>query len=81
MSTWYVTFAANHDEANADLGVHHDGWCEVVAIDEYTARAITWKTFGDRWSRIYSADEFKDPNRFFPRGCLLRLPRPEAQSA
>ena len=79
MSTWYVTFAANHDEANADLGVHHDGWCEVEAASEDEARAVAWRMFGSCWSFIYAADEFD--RSYFPRGCLLRLPRPEAQSA
>ena len=50
LKTFYVTFG--------QTSTARDGWVEVEATNEMSARGIVFAEFGKEWAHIYDADSF-----------------------
>lgn len=53
---------------------HPDGWIEIEAEDEESAREMAFSLFGTAWSFLYEQEYFeKESRRYYPRGVLAEV--------
>jgi len=68
LKNFYVTFGQKYRYKRHPQGGHPDGWFCIKAESWEKAREETFKSFGDRWSFLYSEEEFnRGP---YVLGCL-----------
>jgi hypothetical protein len=74
LEKFYVTFGVQYSyEPHPILDfAHPDGWMLIEAPNYNAARAVTFMIAGDKFSMIYTEEEFPqaDIHRFYPRGEL-----------
>lgn len=73
LQTFFITFGVQYPREPHPKVVwaHANGWLEVLAPDENTARAMAFEVLGNAWSFIYTTFDFSV--RYFPLGALARL--------
>ena len=80
MPKWYLTFGSKYRQEPHPLGMggNPNGWIEVHAPDELAARKQVVELIGDKWSMLYSEEEFTSEDYafeemrtidYFPDGC------------
>ena len=73
---YYVTFGQQYPrEPHPTFAkAHRDGWVEIEAPDEITARRIAVGWFDRAWAFIYSeSDPWRPKLDMYPLGCLHRI--------
>lgn len=84
MTTFYVTFNLKWatEQHPRFKDAHPEGWLEVEAPNELTARLLTIEHIGRAWAFIYDERTWANVNEhlanpmgapLFPRGCLGRI--------
>lgn len=60
MPKWYLTFGQKYrrEPHPIGMGANPDGYVEVHAPDEAHARSQVVELIGDKWSMLYTEDEF-----------------------
>jgi len=72
VNEFYVTFGQQYAIEPHPLGwPHPDGWLTIVAENEDMARKCAYALLEDRWSFMYSEEDF-DPT-FYPLKELYRV--------
>lgn len=80
MPNWYLTFGSKYRQEPHPLGsgAHPDGYIVVYGLNEAIARQQVVQLIGDKWSMLYSEEEFTSEDfafeemrvvDYFPRGC------------
>ena len=76
MPIYYVTVGQKYRYEPHPLGWHPEGWVEVQAPDEETARAMVLKVAGSKWSIV--SDDRPDP-KYYPKGATHWIGTPSGQ--
>lgn len=74
LQPWFVTFGVQYSyqpHPSGETWIHPDGWLEIYAPDENTARLMAQQIVGNAWAFIYDRHTLR--LSFFPRGPLARL--------
>lgn len=80
MPKWYLTFGQQYrrEPHLLGMGANPDGYVEVHAPDGLAARSQVVELIGDKWSMLYTEDEFFSEDYafeemrtvdYFPAGC------------
>ena len=80
MPKWYLTFGTKYARESHPLGAggNPDGYVEVYGLNEGAARQQVVELIGDKWSMLYSEEEFTSDEYafeemrvidYFPAGC------------
>lgn len=80
MPNFYLTFGVQyfHEPHPLEAGANPNGYVLVDAFNELRARQEVQELIGDKWSMLYSEDEFLGPPQlgaemrtvdYFPDGC------------
>jgi hypothetical protein len=79
MDKFFVTFGSQYsvEPHPTHRTIHPDGYLTVEAETEMSARRLLANTFADKWSMVYTRDEFfkspEDVSRWYPRGEIGQL--------
>lgn len=72
---FHVTFGQQyrHEPHPTHAWVHPDGYATLVVPASVAPDMAAYQIFGDRYSFVYTEDQFEDSKHHYPRGCLQRI--------